>query len=378
MTLSEPLIPAEIGRQFLCECANVVVLRVDNDGVISFANRYAKAFTGLTLEGCQLTDMMVNFEAETDPDQWRRPSDKPRMVNVRTVAGLPQTLYVTVIPVLNAFIWFGQVDGEEQERLRREVLVLNHESSQMSRELVQKNAELTQLNALKNQFLGMAAHDLRKPTGLILTYAEFLLEDAADVLPAEQLQQLERIRSAADRMRGLIDDFLDVSLIEAGKLSLNTGWADTAQIVDNARMMVDRAADKRNISIRVSLDSGAKRLWVDGPKIEQVLTNLLSNAVEHSPDGGQVSIGSRLEPTGFRLWVEDQGPGLSAEQQNRLFQAFAGQTNRKPGGERSIGLGLMIAKKIVEAHGGQLQVESTPEKGSLFGFTLPPTCLAVV
>jgi signal transduction histidine kinase len=179
-------------------------------------------------------------------------------------------------------------------------------------------------------------------------------------------------------MRGLIDDFLDVSLIEAGKLSLNTGWADTAEIVDNARMMVDRAADKRNIRIQVSLDSGAKRLWVDGPKIEQVLTNLLSNAVEHSPDGGQVSIGSRLEPTGFRLWVEDQGPGLSAEQQNRLFQAFAGQTNRKPGGERSIGLGLMIAKKIVEAHGGQLRVESTPGKGSLFGFTLPPTCLAVV
>jgi signal transduction histidine kinase len=224
----------------------------------------------------------------------------------------------------------------------------------------------------------MAAHDLRKPTGLILTYTEFLLEDAANVLLAEQLQQLERIRNAADRMRGLIDDFLDVSLIEAGKLSLNTGWADTAQIVDNARMMVDRAADKRNIRIRVSLDSGAKRLRVDGPKIEQVLTNLLSNAVEHSPDGGQVSIGSRLEPTGFGLWVEDQGPGLSAEQQNRLFQAFAGQTNRKPGGERSIGLGLMIAKKIVETHGGQLRVESTPGKGSLFGFTLPPTCLAVV
>lgn len=378
MTLSEPLTLAEIGWRFLCERANVVVLRVDNDGIISFANRYAQIFTGLALEGRPLTDMMVNFEPETDPDHWRCPLDTPRMVNVRTVTGLPQTLYVTVIQVLNAFVWFGQVDGEEQERLRREVLVLNHETSQMSRELVQKNAELTQLNALKNQFLGMAAHDLRKPTGLILTYTEFLLEDAADVLPAEQLQQLERIRNAADRMRGLIDDFLDVSLIEAGKLSLNTSWVNTAEIVDNARMMVDRAADKRNIRIRVSLDSGAKRLWVDGPKIEQVLTNLLSNAVEHSLDGGQVTIGSRMEPEGFGLWVEDQGQGLNAEQQKRLFQAFAGQSKQKPGGERSIGLGLMIAKKIVEAHGGQLRVESTPGKGSSFGFTLPPACLGVV
>ena len=113
-------------------------------------------------------------------------------------------------------------------------------------------------------------------------------------------------------------------------------------------------------------------MFVDAAKIEQVLTNLLSNAVEHSPTGASVTLSSCLMADALRVQVADTGPGISPEQQQRLFQSFAsGQGARKSTGERSIGLGLSISRKVIEAHGGRMFVESEPGRGSVFGFTLP-------
>ncbi|MCX7019990.1 MAG: HAMP domain-containing sensor histidine kinase [bacterium] len=364
------------GWRFLCGHAGVVVLQIARDGTVLQANRHAQALTGLPLVGCPVEELLVEFAGAQPFREWSRSFVENQIVNVRTAAGLPQTLQVTLYPVGEDVLFFGQVDAGEQERLRREVLVLNHELGNLSRELAQKNAELAQLNQLKNQFLGMAAHDLRNPAGLILNYTEFVIEDGVDALTREQKKFLEIIRSTAGRLSRIIDDFLDVSMIEAGRLNLDMGVADFASLLDGAWTLVGLAAAKRNIRMVARLDPKARCLLVDGPKIEQVLANFLGNAADHSRGDATVTVVSGRRDGGILVQVIDEGEGMSEERQRQLFQAFSGSQARKPDGRRSIGLGLVIARKIVEAHGGRIFVESQPGKGSTFGFTLPSVCLA--
>lgn len=358
--------------RFLEHSTSVVALRVDSEGTILAANACAISLNGQPLLGKPWHSMLLNFSTVPLFSDWLAQKTRPRLLNVHTSSGLPQTLQVTVEPLGNDYLLFGETNAAEQARLRREVLELNHELNNLARELALKNAELAQLNALKNQFLGMAAHDLRKPTGLILTYSEFLLEAAASVLSAEQVDFLQTIHNAADRMRVVVDDFLDVSLIEAGRFNLDEQVSDLSGLIQSAIRLVGLGAAKRGVRITMSLHAVKPLLFADSSKLEQVLTNLLSNAVEHSPAGAAVLIESQQLPEELRIQVTDSGPGVTPEQQERLFQSFSsGQAERKSTGERRIGLGLAIARKIVEAHGGHMFVQSEMGHGSVFGFVLP-------
>jgi signal transduction histidine kinase len=251
---------------------------------------------------------------------------------------------------------------------------LNNELVNMSRELNQKNVELAQLSELKNQFLGMATHDLRNPVGSVLLNAELLI-DWSDSMSSDQVKCLQNIRSSALRMSRVINDFLDVSIIESGHLTLDIQKVNLADLGRSVQTNVSASATKNQIRFDMELDPATLTLMVDGPKIEQVFTNLLSNAVEYSHIGGCVTIRSHRLNEGVRFEVEDRGRGIPPEQQKRLFGSFSGSGTRKRDGERSIGLGLIIARKIVEAHGGKMFVESEPGKGSVFGFILPDSCL---
>jgi signal transduction histidine kinase len=366
----------EIGWNFLEREAAVVMLRVDEAGRILGANSYARELTGLPLASGSLGDLLIVSSDTAELKRWLTPSPQPRLMNVRTLDGLSQTLYVTSVRFGSELLLFGQVDPREQERLRREFLELNHELTALGRELSLANAELVRLSALKNRFLGMASHDLRKPTGLILNQAELLLEDPALAGLPDACRLLRGIIASAGSMAHLIDDFLDVAMIEAGRLTLDIQVVEQDALFATALALVQGAAVKRGIEVRNALDRAGARLRVDGPKLEQVLTNLISNAIEHSPDGGCVTVASRPEGEGLRFWVEDQGAGIDPEQQRRLFEAFSGSGAAKPSGERSVGLGLVIVRNIVEAHGGTCFVESRPGTGSRFGFLLPAGCKA--
>lgn len=358
-------------ERFFEESASVLMARVSPAGTILAANPHALALIGEPLVGHPWGTLLPKFGLALTLAQWLAAPARPRLLTVRTASGLPETLQVTVFEEGGQYLLFGEVNAAEQARIGRSVLELNHELNNLSRELAHKNAELAQLNALKNQFLGMAAHDLRKPIGLILSYAEFVIEEAGDALDAEQRDFMQTIRGAADRMRKVVDDFLDVSLIEAGRFGLDEQPQDLEKLVKAAVTLVHLAAAKRSVQVDTRLDPLGLRLNVDGPKLEQVLTNLLSNAVEHSPESGAVTISSRPGASEMRVEVRDSGRGISAEQQQRLFQSFASGQAKKTTGERSIGLGLAIARRIVEAHGGRMFVESELGQGSVFGFTLP-------
>lgn len=362
---------ADLGWSFLQETANVVVLELDRAGTIMRANAYAESLTGTALAGLSASSIVVDFDLTARPSRWWDVTSEPRLTNVVTAAGLPQTLYVTVAEMDDSLLWFGQTDGAEQEYLRGELLALNRELGQLSRELELKNVELARLDALKNQFLGMAAHDLRNPVHLILGYAELMDEDAEPLLPAEYRPYLDAIIRSTERMAGLIDVFLDVSLIDAGRFPLELGRLDVSRLIESAMQAVAPAALKRDITTIATVADNLPLVLGDELKLVQVLINLLSNAIEHSPIGGEVVVACSLEGDALFFSVSDQGVGMEQSERNQLFRAFSGSLNRKSDGSRSIGLGLMIAQKIVAAHGGQLRVESEKGLGSTFGFTVP-------
>ncbi|HPU79818.1 histidine kinase dimerization/phospho-acceptor domain-containing protein, partial [Accumulibacter sp.] len=201
---------AQLGLSFLEQSTSVMVVRVDPEGMILAANRHATTLIGEPLLGQPWHTMLLNFSGNMVLTDWLADTARPRLLNVRTASGLPQTLEVTVEPTGDDYLLFCEINAAEQARMGREVLELNHELNHLTRELALKNDDLAKLNALKNQFLGMAAHDLRKPIGVILTYADFLLDEVGDALSAEQRDFLQTIHGTADRMRRVVDDFLDV------------------------------------------------------------------------------------------------------------------------------------------------------------------------
>ena len=322
-----------------------------------------------------LRDLLIISTQAAELKRWLTPSLEPRVMNVRTLDTLSQTLYVTSVQIGAELLPFGQADPREQERLRREFLELNGELTALGRELALANAELARLNVLKNKFLGMASHDLRKPAGLILNLAEMLLEDASP-MSDDARRNARQIVASATSMARLIDDFLDVTSIEADRLNLDIQVVEQDALVAAALAMVQEAAAKRGVEVKSSLAPACARLRGDGPKLEQVLTNLLSNAIEYAPDRTCVTVGSRLQAEGLCFWVEDQGDGLDPGQQRR-FEAFTGSGAPKASGERSFGLGLAIVRRIVAAHGGTCFVESRQGGGSRFGFLLPAACRAM-
>jgi signal transduction histidine kinase len=176
-------------------------------------------------------------------------------------------------------------------------------------------------------------------------------------------------------MSQVINDFLDVSIIESGHLTLDIQKVNLAELVSSVQVNMSVSATKNQIRIDTALDPAVLALRVDGPKIVQVFTNLLSNAIEYSSAGGCVTIRSQRVHEGVRFQVEDQGKGIPPEKQKKLFASFDSSGNKKKDGERSIGLGLIISRKIIEAHGGKMFVDSEPGKGSVFGFILPDSCL---
>jgi signal transduction histidine kinase len=247
---------------------------------------------------------------------------------------------------------------------------LNNELVSMQRELSKKNAELERLNQEKNRFLGMAAHDLRNPLQLILSHSTFLREEAASLLSPEYLSFLETISVSSEFMAHLVDDLLDVAKIESGLLSLDYSPVALVALLERNVAMNRVLAAKKKVDLVLKVETEPLRALVDAPKIEQVLNNLLGNAIKFSSDGGRVELCLGREGENFQIRIQDEGPGISAEDQAKLFKPFQ---RGQPGtaGEKSSGLGLAIVKRIVEGHGGKIWLNSSLGQGTTFFISIP-------
>lgn len=359
-------------RIYLDKTAPVVFLILTPEGRIAEANRFAETLAGRTLAGTPFTDFIIDFGVSFDPAVLTADPSGERLLSINTSSRLPQSFYFSFKPVHDQILVFGRLDAEEIENTRKEVQALNQELNNLTRALHKANAQLQALNELKNQFLGMAAHDLRKPVSAVLSYSEFLIDEAAGVLTDEQTGFLQTIHTSTALMRNLIDDFLDVSLIESGQFHVNLEKTDIREPVDRCLALNRLIAQKRNVIIQVAYDDGPiPEVMMDGFKIEQVLNNLVGNAVEHSPPHTDVIIQVSPSHEGLSVAVKDSGPGIGEDEIKRLFAPYARGQARKASGTRSTGLGLSISKKIIEAHNGKIWVESRPGEGSTFYFNLP-------
>ncbi|HWR98183.1 MAG TPA: HAMP domain-containing sensor histidine kinase [Candidatus Methanoperedens sp.] len=233
--------------------------------------------------------------------------------------------------------------------------------------------ELESLNRQKNEFVGIAAHDLRSPLAVIEMYASFLLGGPARRLSEQEREFLRVIALQSRFMLNLINDLLDVTRIESGHLDLRPAAADFGLFVRRIAGLQAMLAERRRIEVVVEGESGPCLATFDPSRMEQVLNNLIGNAVKFSADGTRVVVRVECTATAIRTSVADQGPGIAPEELRTIFKEFHRGSARPVAGERSTGLGLAIARRIVEAHGGAIGVESEIDRGSTFFFTLPAT-----
>ncbi|SHG21224.1 Signal transduction histidine kinase [Fodinibius roseus] len=265
--------------------------------------------------------------------------------------------------------------SEEEWNLYDEMSGLNNELANMQRKLTKKTAELERTNELKNQMLGMAAHDLRNPLNLIQNYAVFLLEDHHETpfLSEEQEQLVKEIKASSKHMVNIIEDMLDISTFESGSLSLEMEEHDLIQLIERVVTLNGSAAAKKNIKISLELPESSVVKEIDYHKFQQVLDNLLSNAIKFSHSDTEVRVGIQKASKSDKVTivVRDQGQGIPEDEIEKLFQPFSQLSAVPTGGEKSTGLGLAIADKIVRAHGGHIEVESEPGTGSTFCIELP-------
>lgn len=254
-----------------------------------------------------------------------------------------------------------------------ELAQLNNELVTAQRELARTVAELRRVNAYKNELLGIAAHDLRNPLNASMAFIGFLYEDA-DLLSEQNATILDRLRRSTAFMLRLVDDVLQYSAIEAGAVRLRLEEVSLDSVVRDVVETMRILAERRHVAIRYR---GAElpRLRVDVVKLAQSLQNLITNAVKFSPRGGTVDVRLTRDDERARATIEvtDRGPGIPAEELRELYQPFRKLSPQPAGGDPSTGLGLAITWRLIEAHGGSVEVESEVGKGTTFRLSLPLT-----
>jgi signal transduction histidine kinase len=241
-----------------------------------------------------------------------------------------------------------------------------------NRELAAANEKLRELDKLKSHFLSIATHELRTPLSVILGYNAMLAESLEDRLREDEKETLRESVAACKRLIRLINSMLDISQIESGKMKMNFAPADLRHLVLGVSALFQQEARRKEIRLAVELPSRLPRLHIDAERIEQVLINLVGNALKFTGRGGRVAIAVRQASQAMEVSVSDTGVGIAPADQQKLFDEFA--QFRQPGIRRKregSGLGLAIAKRIVEAHAGDISVCSALRQGSTFTFTLP-------
>ena len=241
-----------------------------------------------------------------------------------------------------------------------------------SAELEERHRRAQEASRLKSEFLANMSHELRTPLNSIIGFAELMHDGLVGPIADQHKEYLGDILTSARHLLQLINDILDLSKIEAGKMEFRPELVDLAKLIGEVRDILRTIASKKQIRITIAVDPAVGPLLIDPARLKQVLYNYLSNALKFTPEGGQVMVRARPSgPDAFRIEVEDTGVGIRPEDMERLFHEFeqldAGTAKKHQG----TGLGLALTRRIVEAQGGTVEARSTPGQGSTFSATLP-------
>jgi signal transduction histidine kinase/CheY-like chemotaxis protein len=261
---------------------------------------------------------------------------------------------------------FSDEEGELLETFAGQsaVAILN---ARLFAEVARKSAQLEVASRHKSEFLASMSHELRTPLNAVIGFSEVLLEQIFGEINDKQEEYLSDILSSGRHLLELLNDILDLSKVEAGRMDLEPAPFDVGLLIEHCIQMVKEKAVRKGLAINVNAGDGVGSIRADERRLRQVFLNLLSNAVKFSRS--RIDVHSSVEGPTLTLSVSDDGPGIAPEDQNLIFEAF--QQGKRPSREEGTGLGLTLSRRIVELHGGTISVESELDKGSTFTVSIP-------
>jgi signal transduction histidine kinase len=244
------------------------------------------------------------------------------------------------------------------------------QNARLFREIEDKSRQLEVASQHKSEFLANMSHELRTPLNAIIGFSEVLTERMFGELNEKQEEYSKDIHASGQHLLSLINDILDLSKIEAGRMELEVTDFHLPTAIDNALMLVRERAGRRSIALHTNIDNQLGQIHADERKVRQVVLNLLSNAIKFTPEGGRIDIGAAPKDGFVEVSVSDTGVGIAPEDQEAVFEEFrqVGTADKKVEGT---GLGLALCRKFVELHGGRIWVKSQLGMGSTFTFTIP-------
>jgi signal transduction histidine kinase len=244
------------------------------------------------------------------------------------------------------------------------------QNARLFREIEDKSRQLEKASQHKSEFLANMSHELRTPLNAIIGFSEVLAERMFGEINDKQAEYLGDILESGRHLLSLINDILDLSKIEAGRMELEVTAFHLPSIIENALTLVRERAQRHGITLGHTVDERLGMIHADERKVKQVLLNLLSNALKFTPEGGRISVRAAVGDGLAELSVSDTGVGIALEDQETVFEEFrqVGIASKKVEGT---GLGLAISRKFIELHGGKIWVKSQIGAGSTFAFTLP-------
>ena len=245
------------------------------------------------------------------------------------------------------------------------------ENVRLFSETQQKSRELEVANQHKSEFLANMSHELRTPLNAIIGFSEALDERYFGELNDKQDEYVKDIHGSGKHLLSLINDILDLSKIEAGRMELDLSEFDVPAALDNSLTLVKERAQRHGVRLNLDAAPDLGAIQADERKFKQIMLNLLSNAVKFTPEGGSVSIGARRYNGTLEVSVKDTGVGIALDDQEIIFEEFRQVGRDYTRKAEGTGLGLALTKRFIDLHGGTLRVESTPGEGSTFTFTIP-------
>ena len=374
----------ETNLQALLDISPDAVLVVDDKGQILECNAVLFSVLGYTREEVigQRVEFLVPSRFRSAHEQHRKDfSGSPRGRSMGTdtkIIGLAKDRRELPVDIkLVPQTYKGEPctiavirDISHIEQLQQQVAQYTAHLEKLTAQLSVKNIELDRVNKLKNQFIGMLAHDLRNPLGAVMEYTRLLLHETKS-LGENEKEFLSQLHGMSANMLQIVNELLDINTIESGDIKLEKSSHNPKEILRECIRTATVVAKSKNIDISFRNEMEVPLIDLDGQRIQRVLDNYLSNAIKFSSPGGKVEAWIDVRPSEVEVIVRDNGPGLTEEEQKIVFEPFERAGNRPTAGEGSTGLGLAIVKKFIEAHGGRVGVRSSKHEWSEFYFTLP-------
>jgi signal transduction histidine kinase len=282
---------------------------------------------------------------------------------------LPSAHHVTAQDQARSLLARGAIGvGTFRSAIRRNPLL--RAQNQLEREQ-QRSSQLDLASRHKSEFLANMSHELRTPLNAIIGFSDVILGGMAGPVAESQREFMGDIRDSGKHLLSLINDILDLSKIEAGKMDLHVAAFDMASAIDNALTLVRGRADRQGVKLVTAIDPDLGECEADERKLKQILLNLLTNAVKFTAEGGTVALAASRAGESYQISIRDTGIGIAAEDLGKVFEEFRQVGNDAARKAEGTGLGLSLTRRLVELHGGAIRASSIPGEGSTFAFTFP-------